>query len=57
MWLVTDAMVGRLTGAEDDGVEDEIQTMKTGKFLKMTTWSDGTESDVKMGDKRERFGQ
>jgi hypothetical protein len=57
MWLVTDAAVARLTGAEDDGVEDEIQKMRTGRFVMLTAWSDGEESEVKIRDRREKYDQ
>ncbi len=54
-WLVKEAALSRLTGAEDDGVEDEIHEMKMGKFMKLTTWSDGVESRVRLGDKMDKY--
>ena len=53
-WLVKDAAKSRLTSAEDDQQEDEIHKMEMGKFMKLTPWSDGTESGVKLGDKRDK---
>jgi hypothetical protein len=41
-------------GARDDG-EDQVSQMKRGKFLGITLWSNGTESDVKLGDRRNKY--
>jgi len=41
-------------GSKDDG-EDQITQMKRGDFLGITLWSDGIESDVKLGDRRDKF--
>jgi len=41
-------------GAKDDG-EDQISQMKRGDFLGITVWSNGTESDFKLGDRRDKF--
>jgi hypothetical protein len=41
-------------GAKDDG-EDQISQMKRGRFLKVTVWSDGIESEVKLKDRREDY--
>lgn len=41
-------------GAKDDG-EDEVSQMRRGNFLGITLWSNGTESDVKLGDRRNKF--
>lgn len=54
-WLVKEAAISRLTGAKDDEVEDEIHTMKMGKFMMLTPWSDGVESKVRLGDKRDKY--
>jgi hypothetical protein len=54
-WLIKEAAVSRLTAAGDDGVEDEIRTMKLGKFMKLTTWSNGTNSEVRINDKRDKY--
>ena len=34
---------------------DEVVKMQRGDFLMITVWSDGTESDYKLGDKRDKF--
>ncbi len=41
-------------GAKDDG-EDQVSQNKRGNFLGITLWSNGTESDVKLGDRRNKF--
>lgn len=41
-------------GSRDDG-EDQVSQMKRGNFLGITLWSDGIESDVKLGDRRDKF--
>lgn len=44
--------------AEGDQVEtNEVQRMQRGDFLMITVWSDGTESDFKLGDKRDKFSE
>ena len=44
--------------ADDGTVEsNEVQRMQRGDFLQITVWSDGTESDFKLGDKRDKFGE
>ncbi len=40
--------------AKEDG-EDQVSQMKRGDFLGITLWSNGTESDVKLGDRRNKF--
>jgi len=54
-WLIKDAVISRLFNIEDDDQQDEIYRMKTGRFMLMTTWSDGEETEVKIGDKRDRY--
>lgn len=54
-WLVRGAARSRLTGAEDDQKEDQIQEYQSGNFLNMTVWGDGEQSEVKMGDRRDRY--
>ena len=39
---------------KDDG-EDQITQMKRGNFIGVTLWSNGKESDVKLGDRRDKF--
>ena len=42
--------------AEDGNQEDnEIVQMQRGDFVRITVWSDGEESDYKLGDKRDKF--
>jgi hypothetical protein len=41
-------------GSKDDG-EDEVVQMKRGNFLGMTLWSNGTESEFKLGDRRNKY--
>jgi hypothetical protein len=54
-WLVKEAAKSRLSGAEDDDKEDEIRKMQMGKFMMLTPWSNGTESGVRLGDKRDKY--
>ena len=41
-------------GEKEDG-EDQVNQMKRGDFLMITVWSNGTDSDFKLGDKRNKF--
>ena len=43
-------------GSRDDG-EDEVVQMKRGNFLGITLWSNGTESEFKLGDRRNKYKQ
>lgn len=52
--LAREAARSVLTDARDEE-EDQIQEMKRGNFYSMTVWSDGIESDFKMGDRRDKF--
>ncbi|MCK5137584.1 MAG: hypothetical protein KAR19_17495 [Bacteroidales bacterium] len=54
-WLVKGAVKSVLTNAGDEEEEDQIHEMKMGKFLMMTAWSDGEESEVKLKDRREDY--
>jgi len=55
-WLVKGAAKSRLSNSEGEEQEDQIQEMKNNeKFLKMTAWGDGVESEVKLGDKRDKY--
>ena len=54
-WLVKGAAKSRLSNADDEQAEDQIQEMKMGNFLKMTAWGEGEESEVKLGDKRDKY--
>lgn len=54
-WLVRGAARSRLTAAGDDQQEDQIQEYRSGKFLRLTVWGEGDQSEVKMNDKRDRY--
>ena len=54
-WLVKDAAMSVLSGSENEQQEEQMYEMKMGKFLVMTLWSDGEVSEVKTGDKRDRY--
>lgn len=54
-WLVKGAAKSRLSDAEDGLEEDQIYEMKMGTFMKMTAWGIGEESEVKLGDKRDKY--
>jgi hypothetical protein len=54
-WLVKDAAKSRLSNTGDDEQEDEIRKMKMGTFMMLTPWCNGTESGVRLGDKREKY--
>jgi hypothetical protein len=41
-------------GSKDDG-DDQVVQMKLGKFLGITLWSNGTESEFKLGDRRNKY--
>ena len=53
--LAMDAAKSVLSNSENTEGEGQIQEMKRGKFLQMTVWSNGIESDFKWGDRREKF--
>jgi hypothetical protein len=53
--LVREAAKSRLGEAGDDGQEDEIQKMKMGTFMMLTPWSNGVESGVRLGDRRDKY--
>jgi hypothetical protein len=52
--LAAEAAKSVLSSTKDQE-EDQIEEMKRGKFIQMTVWSDGVESDFKLGDKREKY--
>ena len=54
-WLVKGAAKSMISNANEDGEGEVIYEMKMGKFMKATVWSNGEESDMKLGDKREKF--
>ena len=43
-------------GSKDDG-EDEVVQMKRGNFLGITLWSNGKESEFKLGDRRNKYSK
>jgi hypothetical protein len=43
-------------GGNQEG-NDEVVNMQRGDFVRITVWSNGTESDYKLGDKRDKFGE
>jgi hypothetical protein len=54
-WLVKGAAKSRLSTTGDDQEEDQIQEYKGGRFLNLTVWGEGEESDVKLGDRRKKY--
>jgi hypothetical protein len=54
-WLVKGAAKSRLSNTGDDQEEDQIQEYKGGRFLNLTVWGEGEESDVKLGDRRKKY--
>lgn len=54
-WLVKGAAKSALTNAADKEEDDQIRKMQLGKFLRLTVWGDGEVSEVKLGDKREKY--
>ena len=54
-YLARQAAKSVLSDAKDKGEEDQIQEMKRGNFYSITVWSDGIESDFKLGDRRSKF--
>jgi len=54
-WLVKEAAISRITGDRKQEDEEEIRAMKMGKYMVLTPWSDGEESRVRLGDKREKY--
>ena len=58
-WLVRGAARSRLSAAGDDQEEDQIQVRRSGDYtvVNVTVWSDGVNSEVKPGDRRDRYRQ
>lgn len=54
-WLVKGAAKSAITNAGGEEESDQIQKMQMGKFLRLTVWGEGDISEVKLGDKRERY--
>lgn len=53
--LAREAAKSILSDSKDKGEEEQIQEMKRGNFYSITVWSDGIESDFKLGDRRSKF--
>ncbi len=54
-WLVRGAARSRLSAAGDDQKEDQIQEYRSGNFMSITVWGEGDRSEVKMGDRRDKY--
>ncbi|MGW8315515.1 MAG: hypothetical protein ACWGNV_07940, partial [Bacteroidales bacterium] len=54
-WLVRGAARSRLSSAGDDQKEDQIQEYRSGNFMSITVWGEGDQSEVKMGDRRDKY--
>ena len=55
--LAKQAAKSVLSNTEGKEGSDEVVRMQRGDFLMITVWSNGTESDYKLGDKRDKFGE
>ena len=53
--LAREAAKSVITAADEKEQSNEIMQMERGDFMKITVWSNGTESDYKLGDKRDKF--
>jgi len=53
--LAREAVKSVLSDAKDKEEEDQIQEMKLGNVYNMTVWSNGVDSDFKLGDRRSKF--
>ncbi len=53
--LAREAARSAMSEREKDVGEDQVNQMKRGDFLMITVWSNGKESDFKLGDKRRKF--
>jgi len=53
--LAREAARSAMSEREKDDGEDQVNQMKRGDFLMITVWSNGSESDFKLGDKRRKF--
>ena len=53
--LAREAARSAMSERQKDIGEDQVNQMKRGDFLMITVWSNGTESDFKLGDKRRKF--
>lgn len=55
--LAKQAAKSVLSNTEGKEGSDEVVRMQRGDFLMITVWSNGTDSDYKLGDKRDKFGE
>lgn len=55
--LAKEAAKSVMSNAEEQEGIDEVVKMQRGDFLMITVWSDGIESDFKLGDKRDKFAE
>ena len=55
MWLVRGAARSMLSSEEQTEEERRMYEMERGKFLVLTAWGDGVESEVRTGDDRDRY--
>ena len=53
--LAREAAKSVISAADEKEQSNEIMQMQRGDFMKITVWSNGTESDYKLGDKRDKF--
>jgi len=53
--LARQAARSAMSEREREDGEDQVSQMKRGDFLGVTLWSNGTESDVKLGDRRNKY--
>ncbi len=54
-YLAREVAKSVLSDAKDKGEEEQIQEYKRGNFYSITVWSNGIESDFKLGDRRSKF--
>jgi len=55
--LAREAAKSVMTAGDGQVETNEVQRMQRGDFLNITVWSDGTESDFKLGDRRDKFSE
>jgi len=53
--LAREAAKSVISAGDEEVQSNEIMQMQRGNFMMITVWSDGTESDYKLGDKRDKF--
>ncbi len=54
-WLVRGAARSVVSESGKDQTGDQIHKMELGKYLMVTVWGKGEESEVKLGDRRDRY--